>query len=42
MSSQDVTSGLKVHLGLMGIEPSRFGATLLSNELSSCVILSVT
>jgi hypothetical protein len=28
--------------GLMGIGPSRFGATLLSNELSCCRIPSVT
>jgi hypothetical protein len=42
MSSQDVTSGLKVHKGLMRIRPNRFGATLLSNELSCCMIPSVT
>ena len=42
MSSQDVTNGLKVHLGRMGIAPGRFGATPLSNELTSCVIPSVT
>jgi len=42
MSSQDVTNGLNAHMGLMGIGPSCFGATLLANELSSCVIASVT
>jgi hypothetical protein len=42
MSSQDVTNGLKAYIGLMGIGPSCFGATLLTSELSSCVIPSVT
>jgi hypothetical protein len=42
MSSQDVTNGLKAHMGLMRIGPSCFGATLLTNELSPCVIPSVT
>jgi hypothetical protein len=42
MSSQDVTNGLKGYMGLTGIGPSCFGAILLTNELSSCVIPSVT
>jgi len=42
MSSQDVTNGLKAHMGPIGIMPSCFGATLLTNELSSSVIPAVT
>jgi hypothetical protein len=42
MSSQDVTNGLKAYMGLMGTGPSCFGATLLTNELFSCMIPSVT
>jgi len=42
MSSQDVTMGLKAHMGLDGVGPTCFGAILLSNELLSRVIPSVT
>jgi len=42
MSSQDVTNGLKAYMGPMETAPSCFGATLLTNELSSSVIPSVT